>query len=614
MTSRLSALFLVVWISAIGAHVPASGHSPQPSVRFDVNDVSYLWPVPSNSSDVAQLLSGDTPVSGGGPSILPGAVLKKLLDTARDVRVDRGLGQSQIQFGQFDKVFNDPRTWKVVGFRVDPTAPGGHAGLRKVLGSTPQLRVILQPVTQEGNSVQVHDVTAHLAFSFFKGTPTSMPRVPDKDLFGAIVNDLKALKADAEAGGVKTEGPLKVHPALKQPVSGFNDRVKAFLTRHMTEDKLTELAFMGLDSPEPWIFFIMRRNGLTFDLIKPGALGGTVDAQMLIFRGGSPVLPAPRTTNVTAKTGVSTAQLFDSPASLDAPAISGSGQPRLRDIPDVIANPEKSNVLNTDCVSCHSESTLRARLKIAPDGPLGYRRPTGISGVDPGHLPTTKWNVRNFGWFPDIFQGGKTVATISMRTANESAEAADFVNREYLAASGGGGAVPAGGSGEAGTPVGTSGQGPSQPTTRPQPVASPLTLVMTIKSKADHDQLKAEIEQLQSLPPEKNPIVIALNQIGTVHFARFVFLSERQLAVITTYDGSFDLYIDAFVNSIGKIFDKILSHVEDAPPLPVSEHRKEFLAYVKKNDLTGMPPFYSAYPNLRVLDIIELQQKAKGGK
>lgn len=145
----------------------------------------------------------------------------------------------------------------------------------------------------------------------------------------------------------------------------------------------------------------------------------------------------------------------------------------------------------------------------------------------------------------------------------------------------------------------------------PELVANPLTLVMTIKSEQDYRQLKALIEKLQSLPPEQNPIVVALTKLATVHFARFVFLSESQLAVITTYDGSFEDYIDAFVNHLGGVFDQLLVHMKDASPTPVSDHRAEFLAFVKKHDLKCVPPLYSAYPGLKVLDILTLQAQAK---
>jgi len=143
----------------------------------------------------------------------------------------------------------------------------------------------------------------------------------------------------------------------------------------------------------------------------------------------------------------------------------------------------------------------------------------------------------------------------------------------------------------------------------PNPVASPLTLVMTIKSEKDYRELKALLENMQSLPPDKNPIAVALTNLSIVHFARFVFLSESQLAVITSFDGSFDDYIDAFVNNIGIVFDQLLAHMKDAPRLPVSDHREEFLSYVNNHDLKCVTPFYSAYPSLTVLDILTLQEQ-----
>ena len=144
------------------------------------------------------------------------------------------------------------------------------------------------------------------------------------------------------------------------------------------------------------------------------------------------------------------------------------------------------------------------------------------------------------------------------------------------------------------------------------PVSNPLTLVMTAKSAADLDALKKLIGGLQGMPPDKNPIRIALTKLGIVHFARFVFLGDSQFAIITTYDGAFDRYIDAFINEIGDVFDKLFAHIKDAPALPVSENRQQFLDYIHKNDLKCVGPFYSAYPDLKVLDILTLQKGSPG--
>lgn len=145
----------------------------------------------------------------------------------------------------------------------------------------------------------------------------------------------------------------------------------------------------------------------------------------------------------------------------------------------------------------------------------------------------------------------------------------------------------------------------SAQTPPPKPVQSPLTLVMTIKSEADFKQLDALLDKMQSLPPDKNPIMVALNTLKIVHFARFVFLDNNtKLAVITTYDGTFDDYINDFIEAIGDIFNALLAHMEGAPPLPIQKNRDAFLGYIRANDLRGIEPFYSAYPKATVLDIL----------
>jgi len=146
---------------------------------------------------------------------------------------------------------------------------------------------------------------------------------------------------------------------------------------------------------------------------------------------------------------------------------------------------------------------------------------------------------------------------------------------------------------------------PTPATPKPAaPVQNPLTLVMSIKSAADSQALAALLAKIQAAPPEQNPIMVALTKLNIVHFARFVFLENNtKLAVITTYDGTFEDYINDFIDEIGDVFNALLSHMSDAPPLPVQQHRAEFLAYVRTNDLRCIEPFYSAYPKATVLDV-----------
>jgi hypothetical protein len=134
---------------------------------------------------------------------------------------------------------------------------------------------------------------------------------------------------------------------------------------------------------------------------------------------------------------------------------------------------------------------------------------------------------------------------------------------------------------------------------------NPLTLIMKIKSPADAAALKGMLTKFLSMPRDQNPIDVALDKLAKVHFARFVFLDDdTRLAVITSYDDAFDDYINDFIDVIGDIFNALLSHMADAPPIPVQQNRAAFLEYVRTNDLTSFGQFYSAYPTLGVKTIL----------
>jgi hypothetical protein len=122
---------------------------------------------------------------------------------------------------------------------------------------------------------------------------------------------------------------------------------------------------------------------------------------------------------------------------------------------------------------------------------------------------------------------------------------------------------------------------------------------MTIKSSDDYRALKALLDEVYPR------VAQALAQVGTVHFARFVFLENNtKLAIITTFDGSFEGYIKDFIEQAGELFDAMLQHMKDAPPLPVRTYRQEFIDYVRTVNVTPAVPFYSAYPALTVQNIL----------
>jgi hypothetical protein len=141
-------------------------------------------------------------------------------------------------------------------------------------------------------------------------------------------------------------------------------------------------------------------------------------------------------------------------------------------------------------------------------------------------------------------------------------------------------------------------------------MANPLTLVIPLKEGIDLGQLQAGLAQLMP------NIGAAMEAVGTVHYSRVALLDHSSpnlqpkpdssgpfsFAVITTYDGAFDVYIQDFVTHLGPIYDTLLGFSADgAGIVPVADHVEEFTSYLEANDLSKQPPsnafpFYNAYP------------------
>ncbi len=301
--------------------------------------------------------------------------------------------------------FRDRKNWKVVAFRADPSAPGGHQSIVDKFGSTPQLRLILQPVTVETGNIKVNDFTVHLVYSYFTLNEAPKPGFvppanPDTIKFRQILDDLAALKAKLKKKGIDTQGvPLGIHPGLKDSAGGtdFAGDVRALLTRHVNVQNLSAIAFMGTpeSSPQPWIFVATRNQGdATFALFDLPSIG-LKPAQMFDRSDGDPlVVPTPVPDNrnpitnsletpAADRRGVATLALFDKQLNLNSSArVNVSGPPILdadglanHEIADLIANPEKAHFFSSDCFSCHSESTRRAILSLRPSTSLATSDP-----------------------------------------------------------------------------------------------------------------------------------------------------------------------------------------------------------------------------------------------
>jgi hypothetical protein len=156
------------------------------------------------------------------------------------------------------------------------------------------------------------------------------------------------------------------------------------------------------------------------------------------------------------------------------------------------------------------------------------------------------------------------------------------------------------------------------PTSTPQPVQNPLTLLVPIQNAAVYG-LRVQLQQLQ------DQLAAGLNQLAIVHFVRLLFLPGTNiLAIITVYDGSFSNYIQAFVANptVATVFDTFLAFVDDVntPPnipqgsklVPVQQNADAFVTFLNYYDASsaerrqeGGIAWYSAYPTLTVKQILK---------
>jgi len=417
------------------------------------NDVSILYPLPESIEDATSLITiGHLTSVDDNTAVFPENDFNRILEVAR---AEGKVANRAITFRNEIEAID---AWKVAGIRFDPSAPGSSDDVINAFGIRPQIRLVVQPVTIGAGRVEVHDVTIHVIYDYVITQDPSVRALPvaDSEKMMAIIDGLIELRKECEEQGEDTSGALSVHPCLKESTSDFHVELVMFLRTHLHSSRFQGAAIMGLNQGafEPWIFLALNRqlNGEFSAFPNPGlgsisAQGVPPAAQMISFLpGDNPnVQPTPSTTNVLPVTvdlgipkndrrGVSTAPLFNG-VDLDSPASTGfnsrgeeifSDSLKNSDIVDWIANPEKAHFFNTDCLSCHTETTRRLALNIR-EGEFAFEQSHEEMLVDSNLLHADRWNVRNFGWFVNPLFGSKQT-TITQRTANETFEVVEFIN------------------------------------------------------------------------------------------------------------------------------------------------------------------------------------------
>jgi hypothetical protein len=112
-----------------------------------------------------------------------------------------------------------------------------------------------------------------------------------------------------------------------------------------------------------------------------------------------------------------------------------------------------------------------------------------------------------------------------------------------------------------------------------------MNLIMPLEDKSPFGRALAALAIAQN----KDEIYAGLDNVGTVHFARFVIV-DNNICMFSVYDGDFTNYIRDFIATIGSVFDAIVELVEGGDKLVPTEHNVEkFIDWVHAHDLYQVP-------------------------
>ncbi len=127
-------------------------------------------------------------------------------------------------------------------------------------------------------------------------------------------------------------------------------------------------------------------------------------------------------------------------------------------------------------------------------------------------------------------------------------------------------------------------------------MATALTGITRIKP-GGAATLRAVLGSVRTMGPE-SPIA----RISTIHFARWVLIdNDTRLLFTSNFDGSWDDYIDSFVDAAPDGFDAIWGNCEGYPAGGCRD-REAFKKYIRDHECPA-ELYYSAYPDTTVKEV-----------
>ena len=117
---------------------------------------------------------------------------------------------------------------------------------------------------------------------------------------------------------------------------------------------------------------------------------------------------------------------------------------------------------------------------------------------------------------------------------------------------------------------------------------------------------KALTEELSPLMPD---LAKVQDELGTVHFSRFMVKGDEKLLFLSDVDGKGAEHVERLVESAGPVFDAIFEHVVDPPATPVDGNREEVVKWLRQHVRVPLD-MYFAYEDASVQEIKDCARAA----
>jgi hypothetical protein len=362
-----------------GSEPDANPASCEPTGGFDLNDVSFLFPLPASPAERGDLLAMAD--AGGRGELLPASVFAELpapLHGLRDVSL---------------------ADLHVVSARVDPCFVSRSDGPCRS-----QVRLVVQPVRLDNVVTRADDAAVHLFYD--------LDEAGFADLVAAL-DELRAL-----AGAATGCRPLGVHPVMQaEGLRGpYALRLRQAILDGAGASNLVRVAVMQLQQPgSVWRFTAFDLAG--DELVRlPVPRTGGLDSQAFSLSDTETnagfLDPSPEGSLV--------------PLLLDPSAIRSASMSTLAAAGAeafAIENPGRHDTTDTDCVSCHVTRRALANAlavrEFEPDDAPAYANPRHDLSLVGNTLSTG--SQRAFGYFD-------SEPSIAPRVIDETAEVADALS------------------------------------------------------------------------------------------------------------------------------------------------------------------------------------------